>query len=292
MPNEIEKLGKGAVRDKPDDRDLKADLHIAAVAPVDWTHEFRNPEPPNEDQNGSSSCVGQGWSYQHWAVRPKNYCRRDVYAWIYLPGGGAQIRDGGLRIINYGQDTRDNVQDPNPETESGMESRTGLDPNREKIYQEFDSKLVPNDIDSVAVAIRDFKGCVGGVEGTNQGWQDIAHPRPPASGETLWGHCLYFFGYTMVNGMKYIIAKSSWGTAGNTTVHYIGEHYFTTGYTFNPWTLIPRGNQLMNQAKVVKSKTSPIVYVCYPVGDMNYLTEKSNLEGFIVPNPIPDSDSL
>lgn len=49
---------------------------------------------------------------------------------------------------------------------------------------------------------------------------------------------------------------------------------------------------LMNQAKVVQSKNTPTVYVCYPVGDMTYLNEKANLEGFVVPAPIPSSDSL
>jgi len=50
--------------------------------------------------------------------------------------------------------------------------------------------------------------------------------------------------------------------------------------------------ELMNQAKVVKSKTSATVYVCEPVPDMDYLTKKASLEGFSVPEPIPDTDSL
>lgn len=50
--------------------------------------------------------------------------------------------------------------------------------------------------------------------------------------------------------------------------------------------------QLMNQAKVVKSKKSATVYICYPVPDMDYLNKKANLEGFVVPQNIPDTDSL
>lgn len=48
----------------------------------------------------------------------------------------------------------------------------------------------------------------------------------------------------------------------------------------------------MNQAKVVKSKTSPTVYICYPVPSLDYLKQTSDLQGITVPNPIPSSDSL
>ena len=288
---DISLLGKGAIPDIPDDRDFV----IGTATPVDWTIPFILPEPPNEDQNGSSSCVGQGWSYYHWQLKQKDFCRRDIYAWIFYPGGGAQIRDGGLRIVNYGQETRDNAQDPNPETELGMESLIGLDPNKEKINQELNSFVLLKDIDTIANAIKQYSGVVFGVIGSNEGWQNIALPEPPLNGEVQWGHCLYLFGYhTHSNGKKCVIAKSSWGIAGNTTTHHITEDYFINNgtYVFNPWTLIPKGTTMANQAKVVVSKNSPTVYVCYPVGDMTYLTEKANLEGFVIPNPIPNTDSL
>lgn len=48
----------------------------------------------------------------------------------------------------------------------------------------------------------------------------------------------------------------------------------------------------MNQAKVVKSKSSDTVFICYPVPDMDYLTKKASLEGFEIPVAIPDTDSL
>lgn len=48
----------------------------------------------------------------------------------------------------------------------------------------------------------------------------------------------------------------------------------------------------MNQAKVVKSKNSNTVYICYPIPDMDYLNKKANLEGFQVPAQIPNTDTL
>ncbi len=53
--------------------------------------------------------------------------------------------------------------------------------------------------------------------------------------------------------------------------------------------------EIMNQAKLVKSKTSPTIYVCYPIPSESYLREKGSMEGFNVPadlTTIPDSDSL
>lgn len=107
----------------------------------------------------------------------------------------------------------------------------------EKLNIESQSFSLPNDIDSVAQGIKTFGGVVFGVTGTNEGWQDMSNPRPPASGETQWGHALYCKGYHLHDGLKCIIAKSSWEEVPN---HHIKENYFAAGYTFNPWTLIPK----------------------------------------------------
>jgi hypothetical protein len=245
MSHNIEHLGKGAIRDTPDDRDFQAassPLFAEALQAVDWSQPFSWEEPPNEDQNGSSSCVGQGWSYYHWQLKRRDYSRRYLYAPIHSPGGGAEIRMGGLRIVTVGQATRDEVPDPNPETESAMINMTGITDAQGASDRELDSYVLTKNIDSYAAAIKAFRGVVGGLCGTNQGWADLTNPRPPIDSDTgvIWGHCLYFFGYHMHDGQKCLIAKSSWGTAGNTTVHHIKENYFTSGQMFNPWTLIPK----------------------------------------------------
>ena len=105
------------------------------------------------------------------------------------------------------------------------------------------------DIDSVAAGIKNYQGVVFGVVGSNPGWQGFANPRPPKPGETTWGHALYAMGYHLHDGLKCIIAKSSWCNSG-VTQHHIKEDYFKSGYTFNPWTLIPKGN-MAGQIKTV-----------------------------------------
>ncbi len=49
---------------------------------------------------------------------------------------------------------------------------------------------------------------------------------------------------------------------------------------------------LMNQARVVKSKNSPTIYICYPIPNMDYLHTKANLEGIVIPTDVPNTDSL
>lgn len=264
MPHrKIQDLGKGAIRDSVDARDFQImgqPSFNAALVTVDWVKGFFNAEPESEDQNGSLSCVGQGWSYLHDQIRPTPFkkSRRDLYSRIFIPGGGAQIRDGGIQIVNIGHATRDKVPDPTPETEQAMEDKTGVNATVEADYKELASFVVPMDINSWAAGIQVYNGIVGGLEGTNAGWQNMANPRPPQDGDPgqIWGHALYFFGYHTHDGQKCVVAKSSWGNAGNTTVHHIKNNYFVSGHMFNAWTLIPKGDIRMLIFFQVKGSTT------------------------------------
>lgn len=242
----IEHLGKGAIRQPKDSTTPKFrhTLLAQALPPVNWTSPYSNPEPISNDQGASSSCVGQGWSYYHEQLKPKRFSRRDIYAQIALPGGGARIYDGHERIVNFGQATRDEVPDPEPETEANMLYKADITQAKEASDKELDGLTVALDINEWAKAIKALKGVVGGLEGTNAGWTNLANPSPPPPNSAEWGHCLYFFGYHLHNGVKCVIAKSSWGTSGNTTVHHIKQNYFDSGFMFNAYTLIPKGDTM------------------------------------------------
>jgi hypothetical protein len=239
----IETFGKGALPDLPDSRDFKAAPVLAALPPVNWNIPFQLPDPGNEDQGTSESCVAQSTSYYHVQLHPADYSRRDLYCRIFQPEGGAYLRDGVAAIVSAGQATRDVMPDPQPQTEAGMRDKTGLNPQAEAAHEELTYNSVEPDIDSIAQAIANFKGCIFGVIGTNQGWTDIANPRPPASGEAKWGHALYGMGYHMHDGLKCIIAKSSWCSTG-IYQHHIKENYFESGNTYSAWTLIPKDQQM------------------------------------------------
>jgi hypothetical protein len=115
--------------------------------------------------------------------------------------------------------------------------------------KELNFFVLPGDIDTVASAVKAYKGVVFGVTGSNPGWQDLANPRPPLPGEAQWGHALYAYGYHLHDGQKCIIAKSSWCNTGITELH-IKENYFNPGMTFNPWTLIPKEQSMAKYFKI------------------------------------------
>jgi hypothetical protein len=239
----INSLPKGAVPQPHDARDLQASFVVGAPV-VDWSHEFRLPEPPDNDQGSSLSCVAQAWSYYHWQLRRLYWSRRDIYSQIYLPQGGAYLRDGGRILTTFGQ--ADQVEGPDPEphnyTEAAMRSRAGITREEEIDGVEAGYYAVNGkSIDAVAAAVRDFKGCIIGVHGTNAGWKDLLNPRPPKDGDPgeIWGHALYAFGFHMHAGQKCIVCKSSWCGTG-VKEHHIKADYFQSGNTFDGWTLIPK----------------------------------------------------
>src|SRR5204862_183203 len=109
-----------ALRDLEDPRDFRAEPILSASPPVDWSSPFKLPDPGNEDQGTSNSCVAQAFSYFHNQINAGNYSRRDLYSRIFQPQGGAYLRDGAAAIVAQGQATRDEVSDPDPQTETNM----------------------------------------------------------------------------------------------------------------------------------------------------------------------------
>lgn len=252
MTNNIEQLGKGAVKQPEDKRDFQAEIVLGAPV-IDWEKEFRLPEPPNEHQGTSLSCVAQAWSYYHWQLKGKDYTRRSLYSRIYLPEGGAYLRDGGKALKAQGQSTRDEAIDPSPQTELGMRNRNGITYEMEASDIEKDYYGLGDNMDLLASAIKDYKGAVFGVTGSNSGWQDKTNPRPPWTNEETWGHALYAMGYHLHDGIKCIIAKSSW-CSGSHREHHIKENYFTSGNTFDCWVLLGK-EELMYEVKTVQQAT-------------------------------------
>ena len=246
----IEDYGKGAIPRPPDPRDFKI-ASLGKLPPVDFNVGLRLSDPGNEDQGTSSSCVAQAFSYYHNQIHAANYSRRDLYARIFLPGGGAYLASGAGQVAYVGQATRDEVPDPSPQTEANMEDKTGVNAAAEASHKELAYYSLPGDIDTVAAAIKAFNGAVIGVTGSNPGWQDMANPRPPKPGEKTWGHALYCMGYHLHNGLKCIIAKSSW--CNEVAEHHININYFNAGATFDNLTLVPKGvsmaDQIITQAK-------------------------------------------
>lgn len=241
----MNKINTGALPDTKDDRDYSASIFLASSSNVDWEKGLVLPRPPLWDQQNSDSCVSASWSYYHWQLNQKNYSRRALFSRIAL-AYGAYIRDGGLTICQIGQETNDEVKDPDIRNPISMRDKTGISNKQAEDDKEFNSFVLSSDIDSVGKAIRDYNGVVFGVVGSNEGWADHSQPRPPKDGEVKWGHALYLYGYGIKNGKKYVLARSSWSEVD----HYIYENYFADlSNIFNPWTLIPR-KEIKKMSKV------------------------------------------
>ncbi len=236
----------GCLPDEFDSRDFKAEPLLGASPAVDFENNpLFLPKPPLWNQQSSDSCVAAAWSYYKWQLRNKSYCRKSIFAYI-AQQYGAYIRDGGLRVVKYGVETTDETPDPEIRTPETMRDKTGLNEKDALDDRELDSKIVPNNIDDTAKAIRDYKGVVFGVTGHNEGWIDKSNPTPPpptTMSDKLWGHALYLYGYHLHDGQKCVLARSSWDELD----HHIKEEYFSSGNTFSPWTLIPRKDNMIKK---------------------------------------------
>lgn len=250
--NEIETLGKGALPDLYDPRDFTAEVHFGAAEPVQWGGLLGRPEPDNFNQRSSLSCVGCGSRNLHWCLKQKNYSRRDIYSRIFLPQGGAYIRDGVKVICDIGNQTQSECPDPVIPTETSMRQKSTLPDSAGADDKEFSYFVIKNNvIDAVAQGIRDYKAVSFGVNVSSAGWQDRTNPRPPRPGEPIDGHDICGFDYHLHSGVKCVIAKSSW-CEGAHHIHHIKEDYFTSGNTFNGWCVIPKEELMATNSLIVK----------------------------------------
>lgn len=244
-------FGTGAIPDHKDERDYVID-NVFGAPLVNWDVEFRLPEPPTFDQKGSDCCVACAWSYFHWQLKGKTFSKRDLFCRIALDYG-AEIRAGGLALVKEGQADNKEVKDPSVPTAANMRDKSGT----KQGYRDDDIAaslylLKDQSMDGLAWAIQYYRGIVFGVRLSREGWKDKLNPRPPLAGEPTVGHAIYGFGYHRHDGMRCIIAKSSWSASNE---HHIKENYFTAlDATFNAWVVIPKGTIMNDHVKIINYK--------------------------------------
>lgn len=216
-----------------------------------------------KNQNGSSSCVGQGWSYYAEALNYKetgvftSLSPKFIYSRIALPGGGAYGYRGADMMEQLGIARELSV----PSYEDGNvppgESFMNIVDSRPEVMQEAltyrgtGHAYVAHNFDAMAQAIRNQFGMAGGITGSNQG---VSLPkgiiRPPLQGEALWGHWIFFVGAMLINGKKYLKFINSWSEDwGDMGFGYIGEDYLP--WMFNSITLIDLPNDYIKPMTLV-----------------------------------------
>lgn len=201
-----------------------------------------------KDQNGSSSCGGQAWSYYGEVLETiatgsyETRSARWIYAHTAVPGGGSRGKDNCDFVIKNGfvQEVHaPSYEGKKPPKEPFMLSVPKLSKDAiedKEVSRALSYLKVPSDFYSVAAAIREHNGCILSVSGEDNSTWRTAYPKPPT--KRMWGHWLYAGKLKVENGKKYIGVLNSWGTkTGEKGWQWIGEDYFDTGFIREGWVL-------------------------------------------------------
>lgn len=248
----MDNYGTGAVPDKIDERDYKYEMPFGA-APLPTNYQIQIDKIENQD--GSLSCVGQSWAYYLQVLEKTengtftDLSAKSIYSQIFVPTGGAQIRDGAKLAVNFGVNKENTVPsyiNGVPPSEDFMRQTDWLSEATKAEAQVYESKEYRTiehggNINIIKQAILDNHGVVSGFMVSMEGWA-TGDVRPPQAGEALSGHAVYFYGW---EGDKILFANSwgeNWGHGG---IGKINPSYWSNpGWTFSLWTLIDKENTM------------------------------------------------
>ncbi|MBU3905030.1 MAG: hypothetical protein KJ906_02700 [Nanoarchaeota archaeon] len=259
-----QKFATGCIPDPLDLRDKQYD-EIALMAPqVDWEKGYDiekelNITIPFKNQDGSSSCVGQGWAYYIGVLNTvetgiyDEVSAKAFYSQIAFPGGGAYIRDGAKLAVNWGAISElalSSYENSKPPSEEFMKDLSWKNESVDRVARilqakEYRTITACDSMDLFAAAIRDNHGVVGGLYGDNNKDWNTNEPKPPIKVE--WAHCLFYGKFGMDRLGRFIASPNSWNERMRDELHPDGwqklrEDYFNKGFQFNPWTLLDKPN--------------------------------------------------
>lgn len=242
--------GTGAIKDTPDERDYKWADHakLAGVAQFDWEKGYDVEEDTGikitvKNQNGSSSCGGQAWAYYGQVLDPEHVEKsaKFIYANTNAPGGGSAARTNSDFVCKKGWGDESL-------TPSYMGTNLKIPPSeafmtyKEDITSEAYEKAILDkglsyayakiNIDEIAQAIANNKGCIIGISGQNNGtWRTKFPQKPAIIDNTSWSHWVYCGKAKMIDGKKYIGFINSWGEdVGDEGWQWISEDYINMKY--------------------------------------------------------------
>lgn len=291
----------GAFLDRPDDRDYKYEDVVLGAPEIDWEKGYNvekslNHEFEIEMQGASSSCVAQAWSKYlevlNYAEENKfvNLSAKFIYSQIFLPQGGAYIRDGAKIATGQGDSLEDSLESyeyvlmsdgsrtKNPPTEEFIRDNSFINDNIRKEALKYQSKeyrsIGSSNPDLLAYAIMNNHGAVSGARGDQKGWgkknKNDFVVKPPTSSNP-WGHAFFFTGFGKNERGRYFDFINSWGiywgNNGRGRMYY--DEYDMLNNTFGVWTLIDQKNTSLNNnnmsnVKIIKDKNSPSVGIWLP----------------------------
>lgn len=239
--------GTGAIPSTKDKRDFQYEK-IAGFSPFDWTKGYdietvigRNL--PVKDQGTSYSCGGQAWATYGNALISDNHSAKFIYAQTFVQGGGSAGRTNCDLVKNQGWGLEFDcvsLMSSLPPDEIFMERPQDIsDTARKNAVKSYSYASVLTDIESVANAIVNNKGCVIGVSGKDNGTWLSAYPAIPTGGGSLWRHWLYAGKLKSKDGKRYVGVLNSWGSnVGESGWQWLHEDFFNNGFIFEAWVIV------------------------------------------------------
>lgn len=283
---EIEQLPKGLIGPDPEDsRDYQ--LMGSTVVTNDYNIPSGLSLTSPMDQGSSLSCVAHAVAeyFEQWTGI--DISRQAIYSEIFLPSTGGAIFVDGLKELARRVVTHVEHADPSPQTEPSMRAKVNV---AGKKFTITFWRPMQQDIDGIAWAIKNYKGCIGGVYGTNYGWKDLMYPVPPLAVETKWGHALYFYDNLISDNQKALKAQSSW--SDSVPYHIIKENYFITGNTYSFWVMDVKEGHMTNEFVDTINNKGKVGIVVYAdtVENYKYLCKQYQVDPKIQPDGTIQTD--
>ncbi len=261
-------FGTGCLPDERDVRDLKYEDIVGGelkLTDEEWTQGFDvekelNITIPFKNQGSTLSCNGNAWAYYTAvlnAVEEKQYkevSAKSIYSQIFLPQGGSYLRDGGKLLFDWGAlpetylTSYDGNNLPSEKFVRELSWKNKKADDTAKVLQAKEYRMVTGiTMESIAYAIKNNWGVIGGLNGENNGTWGSNEPKPPVN-KIEWGHALYFGKLGVDKLGKFIATPNSWGTRNRKDELHLDdwqklrEDYFTSTYMFNPWVAVDKPN--------------------------------------------------
>jgi hypothetical protein len=274
----------GVIDDRVDDRDFIYEDLVGGGEPFDWNKGYDVEEEISdklgketklkvENQGRSLSCVGQGISKYAEVLNVfdesilRDFSAKDIYQPIRHPNGCAMISNGMKWLVEHGVEEEQYVQsydNGKPPTEAFMASQVARNEERAKQFRALSYLTTThNDIDYLAMMIRDNHGIVSSYIGSNKGWTSKILTKPTSQD---FSHCVYFGKAKLIDGVKRVIFLNSGGEAiGDRGWQAMGKDYF--GYLKNIWTVrdLLTNNKKM---KLIREKGRPETFAV--INGQNY----------------------
>ncbi len=187
---------------------------------IQWIEKNRYKEYSLRDQDGSSSCVGQGTAKAMEALTGivdsahPTYSRRPN-----KPSEGMYLQAAGDLRKNQGTTTEE--RDPSQKLDE-LHMDAPVLVSTPTLISNY--AFVAIDIDQIAQAIDLHKGVALTFESNYDEWIDI----PVVKGTPKWGHCVCAVDYTLYKGEKAIVIEDSWGHA--TSIGNGGQRIITESF--------------------------------------------------------------